>query len=374
LTFVSTTTGNLNVVSDAGGRLSYNSAVGQLSVNSTASSTSTLTGALVITGGVGISGALNVGSTVTGITGVFYGTGTCGTGALYAGVTGYTPFAQTIGQFTGNLNNYMEVNVQNINSGTQASTDIVASANDVGINNGYIDMGITSGNWNGTQPYSLGTALAPNDGYVLVGPNAQNNTGNLVFGTTTTGTNIKFVVAATNAQSTLTQVTTSSIVMVVNAVNTPSTSTTTGALVVTGGVGVGGNLNISGNIVGGGVRSTSASTPPANPTVGDVWYNTTNDDIARYTIDGNGTAYWLDITGPAVANATGSGGSGGASSGLSSSGGYNNAGGGVFYENNQIVSANYTIGTGNSAMSAGPVTVASGVVVTIPAGSKWVIL
>lgn len=46
----------------------------------------------------------------------------------------------------------------------------------------------------------------------------------------------------------------------------------------------------------------------------------------------------------------------------------------VFYENSQTVTADYTITTGKSAMSAGPITINSGVSVTIPSGSFWVIL
>lgn len=46
----------------------------------------------------------------------------------------------------------------------------------------------------------------------------------------------------------------------------------------------------------------------------------------------------------------------------------------VFYENSQTVSANYTISTNKSAMSTGPITVNDGVTVTIPSGSRWVIL
>ena len=45
---------------------------------------------------------------------------------------------------------------------------------------------------------------------------------------------------------------------------------------------------------------------------------------------------------------------------------------GIFV-NSQTVSANYTIPVGSSAMSAGPVTVASGVTVTVSSGSRWVI-
>ena len=46
---------------------------------------------------------------------------------------------------------------------------------------------------------------------------------------------------------------------------------------------------------------------------------------------------------------------------------------GIFV-NSQTVSTSYTIATGNSAMSAGPITVASGQSVTISSGSRWVVL
>jgi|TARA_B110000908_G_C9997875_1_gene332778 hypothetical protein len=46
----------------------------------------------------------------------------------------------------------------------------------------------------------------------------------------------------------------------------------------------------------------------------------------------------------------------------------------IFYENAQTLSSNYTITTNKSAMSAGPITLASSVTVTIPSGSRWVIV
>ena len=42
--------------------------------------------------------------------------------------------------------------------------------------------------------------------------------------------------------------------------------------------------------------------------------------------------------------------------------------------NSQTVSTSYTIATGNSAMSAGPITVASSQSVTVSSGSRWVVL
>ena len=46
----------------------------------------------------------------------------------------------------------------------------------------------------------------------------------------------------------------------------------------------------------------------------------------------------------------------------------------VFYENENSVDTDYTLTTNYNAVSAGPVTVASGVTVTIPAGQAWVIV
>jgi hypothetical protein len=44
------------------------------------------------------------------------------------------------------------------------------------------------------------------------------------------------------------------------------------------------------------------------------------------------------------------------------------------WENALTISSNYSVTSGNSAMSAGPITIASGVSVTVPSGSRWVIV
>jgi hypothetical protein len=46
---------------------------------------------------------------------------------------------------------------------------------------------------------------------------------------------------------------------------------------------------------------------------------------------------------------------------------------GIFV-NNQTIATSYSIPSGYSASSAGPVTVASGITVTVPGGSRWVVL
>ena len=46
----------------------------------------------------------------------------------------------------------------------------------------------------------------------------------------------------------------------------------------------------------------------------------------------------------------------------------------VFYENGQTVTTNYTLTTDKNAISAGPITINSGVTVTVPSGQSWVIV
>lgn len=50
------------------------------------------------------------------------------------------------------------------------------------------------------------------------------------------------------------------------------------------------------------------------------------------------------------------------------------AAGGCVVENGQTISANYTMTSGKNGMSAGPITISSGITVTIPSGSSWSIV
>ena len=47
---------------------------------------------------------------------------------------------------------------------------------------------------------------------------------------------------------------------------------------------------------------------------------------------------------------------------------------GVIYENAQTISANYTMTTSRNGLSAGPITIGTGVTVTVPSGSVWAIV
>jgi len=56
-------------------------------------------------------------------------------------------------------------------------------------------------------------------------------------------------------------------------------------------------------------------------------------------------------------------------------GGATGAGGDeIFIENGQTVTTSYSIGASRNAMSTGPISVSGGVVVTVPTGSRWVVL
>ena len=46
----------------------------------------------------------------------------------------------------------------------------------------------------------------------------------------------------------------------------------------------------------------------------------------------------------------------------------------VFYENSSNISSSYTITSGKNAMTAGPVTMADAITITIPVGSTWTIV
>jgi len=50
------------------------------------------------------------------------------------------------------------------------------------------------------------------------------------------------------------------------------------------------------------------------------------------------------------------------------------SGGEGYTENDTTIDVSSTINTGRNAVSAGPITLASGITVTVPSGSRWVVL
>lgn len=105
---------------------------------------------------------------------------------------------------------------------------------------------------------------------------------------------------------------------------------------------------------------TVASTAPSSPSSGDTWFDQDTGKWYMHYADGDSNQ-WVQIAGPSapVTNAS------------AASGGGSNK---VFYENETSVTDNYEITTGFNAITAGPIAVDSGVTVTIPSGSTWVVV
>jgi hypothetical protein len=47
---------------------------------------------------------------------------------------------------------------------------------------------------------------------------------------------------------------------------------------------------------------------------------------------------------------------------------------GVIYEANTVISSNYTITPGKNGLSPGPITINTGVTLTVPTGSVWTVV
>jgi len=259
----------------------------------------TIGGNLTISGNVSILGNI---SSVTGNSAQFFGNTTTGFGALYAGIlNGYLTEPQSTVQSTADFNGYAGIlNGQNINPGQNASTDIFLSPDNGTYNDGFLDLGIASSTYN----YAGYALLKPNDAYLYVAGNANTGGGNLVLGTYLSND----IVFATGGLDTVNQVMRITSANVVNVMSTVvATSTTTGALVVGGGVGVAGDIyagglfsatgNITGNyFIGNGSQLTGIN---YSNLVGAY----SNANVAAYlpTYSGNLTAGNVSVSGNATA-------------------------------------------------------------------------
>jgi hypothetical protein len=106
-------------------------------------------------------------------------------------------------------------------------------------------MGITSSNFSDPEF----TITGANDGYIfLEAPVGTTGPGNLVFATGDKGTQNKIIFAAGGLASDNEQMSITPDENVHIEIDTPSTSSTTGALTVVGGVGVQGDMNVEGDM------------------------------------------------------------------------------------------------------------------------------
>lgn len=173
------------------------------------------------------------------------------------------------------------------------------------------------------------------------------------------------------------------------------TGTSVGANIGTGKVlKVAGTLNVTGSVTGGVLVTLTGTESLTNKTINTSSIGATTPGTGAFTtlaasgdVSFTGTGRMLVPKGT-TAQRPGSPVAGwlrfnsdlnkhegydGTSWGVIGAGATGGAGNYVFFENDQTVSVNYTITTGKNAMSAGPIVIATGVTVTVPTDSTWVI-
>jgi hypothetical protein len=293
-----------------------------VNLSSTTASTGTNSGALIVGGGVGIGGSLYVGGTSTFFGNLLpsadsvYNLGSSSTqwrslyvstNTIYIGGTAVSVVngnlqvggAPLIASSTGTTSTFVVTNTSN---STSTTTGAIVVSGGIGVG-GNINVGGNaniSGSITATNHYVTSGSLIFSGN---ISSTAWTTSGirhvsipATITDTSSTGTVAN---AYTNAfggntiaaSNTVTY--TNYATMFVNSpvIGTNVTITNSYSIITAGSV------NIGGTVTGGGIRTTSTSTAPLNPTVGDIWYNTTTDDIYRYTTDGV-TSAWIDITGP----------------------------------------------------------------------------
>ena len=175
------------------------------------------------------------------------------------------------------------------NQSSNSSTDFIAYADNGNDTAGWIDMGVTGSTFS-QATYGI---TGPNDGYIFFeAPTTTTGEGNLVLATGANGSHNRIILAAGGYESGTEQVVITPPELGVRTgnmhieINTPSTSPTTGALTVVGGVGISGDVNIAGDIVFGGSGTTLSTTTL-----------TVNDPIIRVGSGNSSDAIDLGVVG-----------------------------------------------------------------------------
>jgi hypothetical protein len=288
-----------------------------VSITSNTASTNTTTGALIVAGGAGIGGAVNIGSTLS-VTGNI--TGTLATAAqpnitstgdltIPSSLTinnGSTPLTLT----NTTSNSIFTLTIQNAGgaidlraSGTNQISLFTNSTRQLICNGTTVNIPIHNGSTtglalNGTLVTATATELNYNDittigtaeaSKALIVDSSRNIINiNGLTATTLTGTLATANQSAITTVGTLTGLTSSGAVSITN--NTASSSTSTGALIVTGGVGIGGAINVgSSSSIAGSLALTPTTKVIAVgiTSTNCLWHSTTSRFYGMRQIDGD---------------------------------------------------------------------------------------
>jgi len=142
-------------------------------------------------------------------------------------------------------NSAVDLATVNQNTGTLAYSEFIAMNDRGNTDSGWVSMGINSSNYN-DPAFPI---TKKDDAYILYNaPAGSTGTGDLIIGTGVAGTSKKIIFGAGGFATGNTQMQIEPDTRVFINIPTNSSSTTTGALVVNGGMGLAGNLNVGGNV------------------------------------------------------------------------------------------------------------------------------
>ena len=214
---------------------------------------------------------------IGGLSGVFYGNSVTGNMALYAGIPQFTPLgSNVVAQFSGNVNSYSQINFQNISDGTNATTEIIITADNGNDLAHFGDFGIAGSNYaNAIPDNDLGTAVAPNDVYLYAQGNADGGGGNLVLGSNEKNGVVRIIADGSNTANVV-------------------------ATFANGGVNVTGIVSASGNITGNYIIGNGSQLTGIN--YSNIVGAYSNANVANYlpTYSGNLTAGNTSVSGNAI--------------------------------------------------------------------------
>ena len=108
-------------------------------------------------------------------------------------------YDNTVAQFSGVSNNYLQINFQNFSTGTKASSDFVVSTGDSDNITKFVDLGISNGNYSDPVNYS---AFSGYDAYLYnYGPTVSGAQGNLIIGAASANAKTIFIAGGVMQQN-----------------------------------------------------------------------------------------------------------------------------------------------------------------------------